>query len=248
MLDPSNWYLTLPTGHKGDPDTVALPKLADHSCTVFHLNDAKDGIVFTANAGGVTTSGSSYPRSELREMTGSKLGELVQHPGHPHADRAPGRDRPPRGQARRRHRPDPRRQRRRAGGPPRGQQADRAVQRRQDRRHARPELHARHRRTTSRSPPPAAGSGSTTTARRSSTSRSGARAGTSSPAATCSPTPARATSRAPSAPSSSTGSPSGTAHDRYEGGGSSGRVSGADPKAGRAPLADRHEPTGPAEP
>ena len=73
MLDPSDWYLTLPTGHKGDPDTVAMPKLADHSCTAFHLNDAKDGVVFTANAGGVTTSGSSYPRSELREMTGSKL-------------------------------------------------------------------------------------------------------------------------------------------------------------------------------
>ena len=73
VLDPSNWYLTLPTGHKGDPDTVAMPKLTDHSCTAFHLNDAKDGVVFTANAGGVTTSGSSYPRSELREMTGSKL-------------------------------------------------------------------------------------------------------------------------------------------------------------------------------
>jgi alginate lyase len=71
ILDPSDWYLTLPTGHKGDPDTVEMPKLAGFSCSAFHLNDAKDGVVFTANAGGVTTSGSSYPRSELREMDGS---------------------------------------------------------------------------------------------------------------------------------------------------------------------------------
>jgi Alginate lyase len=71
ILDPSDWYLTLPTGHKGDPDTVEMPKLADFSCSAFHLNDGKDGVVFTANAGGVTTSGSSYPRSELREMDGS---------------------------------------------------------------------------------------------------------------------------------------------------------------------------------
>ena len=48
-----------------------MPKLADFSGNAFHLNDAKDGVVFTANAGGVTTSGSSYPRSELREMDGN---------------------------------------------------------------------------------------------------------------------------------------------------------------------------------
>ncbi len=136
--------------------------------------------------------------------------ELDQHPRHPHPDGAPGRDRPPQGQAGRRHRADPRRQRRRPRGPARRQQADRAVQRRQDRRHAGSPLHARH--TTA--PPRAAGSGSTTTARRSSTSPRRAPAGTSSPAATCSPTRARATRRAPSPSSSSTGWPSNTPHDQ----------------------------------
>ena len=73
VLDASDWYLTLPTGSKGKPDTVQPPALADYSSKWFHANSDKDGIVFTANAGGVTTSGSSYPRTELREMTGSKL-------------------------------------------------------------------------------------------------------------------------------------------------------------------------------
>ena len=73
VLDASDWYLTLPTGSKGKPDTVQPPKLADYSSKWFHATSDKDGIVLTANAGGVTTSGSSYPRTELREMTGSKL-------------------------------------------------------------------------------------------------------------------------------------------------------------------------------
>jgi Alginate lyase len=73
ILDTSGWYLTLPTGSKGKPDTVEPPDLAGYSSKWFHLTSGKDGVVFTANAGGVTTSGSSYPRSELREMDGSRL-------------------------------------------------------------------------------------------------------------------------------------------------------------------------------
>jgi hypothetical protein len=72
IVDTTGWYLTLPTGHKGDPDTVQPPKLAQYSSTWFHLDSTDEGLVFTANAGGVTTSGSSYPRSELREMDGAK--------------------------------------------------------------------------------------------------------------------------------------------------------------------------------
>ncbi|WP_433279455.1 polysaccharide lyase family 7 protein [Pseudonocardia xinjiangensis] len=71
LLDLSNWYLTLPTGDDGDPDQVHQPDLATFSGPWFHLDDAKDGVVFAANAGGATTSGSDYPRSELREMTGA---------------------------------------------------------------------------------------------------------------------------------------------------------------------------------
>jgi len=73
LLDLTNWKLTLPTGRPGrtnEPEEIEQPQLATFSSEFFHLNDAKDGVVFTAEVGGVTTSGSSYPRSELREMDG----------------------------------------------------------------------------------------------------------------------------------------------------------------------------------
>ena len=72
VLDLTNWYLTLPTGQPGDPDTVEQPELARYNSTWFRLNDARDGVVFTADAGGVTTKNSTYPRSELREMKGQE--------------------------------------------------------------------------------------------------------------------------------------------------------------------------------
>lgn len=70
VLDLRNWYLTLPTGRPRVPDTVEQPELATYSSTYFRLDATRDGVVFTADAGGVTTSGSDYPRSELREMNG----------------------------------------------------------------------------------------------------------------------------------------------------------------------------------
>ncbi len=72
LLDLRNWYLTLPSGVKGSPDTVEQPALATYADSWFGLDDAGDGVVFTANAGGVTTKNTSYPRSELREMNGSQ--------------------------------------------------------------------------------------------------------------------------------------------------------------------------------
>jgi hypothetical protein len=72
LIDTNDWYLTLPTGKKGSPDTIDGSKLASYHSKFFELNDQRNGIVFTANAGGVTTSGSHYPRSELREMEGEK--------------------------------------------------------------------------------------------------------------------------------------------------------------------------------
>jgi hypothetical protein len=62
-----NWYLTLPTGAQGSPDTVRMPKLATYTSAFFQLNDTRDGIIFRCWHGGVTTSGSPNPRSELRE-------------------------------------------------------------------------------------------------------------------------------------------------------------------------------------
>ncbi len=72
VLDLENWYLTLPTGAAGDPDTVHQPELATYSGPDFRLTEAKDGVVLTANAGGATTENSDYPRSELREMSGTE--------------------------------------------------------------------------------------------------------------------------------------------------------------------------------
>lgn len=73
IIDPSGWYLTLPTGHKGDPDTIDASALSSYSSNWFRMDPARDGIVLTADAGGATTSGSKYPRSELREMDGDGL-------------------------------------------------------------------------------------------------------------------------------------------------------------------------------
>jgi hypothetical protein len=75
IIDASKWYLTLPTGKEGSPDTVETEDLATYSSKWFRLNESKDGVVFTANAGGATTVNSKYPRSELREMINGKKAE-----------------------------------------------------------------------------------------------------------------------------------------------------------------------------
>jgi hypothetical protein len=69
LLNLSDWFLTLPTGVEGDPDDVHPPALASFlDSDWFRLNDTRDGVVFRANAGGVTTENSNYARSELREL------------------------------------------------------------------------------------------------------------------------------------------------------------------------------------
>jgi hypothetical protein len=73
LLDLTDWKLTLPTGQEGKPEEIVQPALSSFTDEFFRLNEARDGVVFTATAGGVTTSGSSYPRSELREMNGQEL-------------------------------------------------------------------------------------------------------------------------------------------------------------------------------
>ena len=70
VLDLANWKLTLPVGQGSSPIEVTQPELRRFSQSpYFVLNGARDGVVFHAHAGGVTTSNSGYPRSELREMT-----------------------------------------------------------------------------------------------------------------------------------------------------------------------------------
>ena len=72
VLNLTDWKLTLPVADAGSTDAreVLQPRLASFALSpYFATNPTRTGVVFQANAGGATTSGSSYPRSELREMT-----------------------------------------------------------------------------------------------------------------------------------------------------------------------------------
>jgi hypothetical protein len=70
VLDLANWKLALPvdTPHAGTPDEITQPELATFSLSPYFWASG-GGAVFRAHAGGATTKNSSYPRSELREMT-----------------------------------------------------------------------------------------------------------------------------------------------------------------------------------
>jgi len=77
ILNLTNWKITLPVDASGNqpsgnasPKEVTQPTLATYSLSPYFQNNVGNtGVIFRANTGGVTTSGSSYPRSELREMT-----------------------------------------------------------------------------------------------------------------------------------------------------------------------------------
>ncbi|GGP55190.1 polysaccharide lyase family 7 protein [Saccharothrix coeruleofusca] len=72
VLDLTNWYIGLPIGEEEDPTNVEQPELATFSIDPwFRTTPECDGVRFRAAVNGVTTSGSSNPRSELREMNGS---------------------------------------------------------------------------------------------------------------------------------------------------------------------------------
>jgi hypothetical protein len=81
VLDLRNWYLTLPTGTPGKPDTVLQPALATYSSPFFQVDPRRGGVVFTSDAGGVTTENSGYPRSELREMNGDEKAKWSNRSG-----------------------------------------------------------------------------------------------------------------------------------------------------------------------
>jgi hypothetical protein len=71
VLDLTNWKLNIPLDEDkdGKSDEIKQPKLGNYSITPwFQNNETNNGVVFRANCGGITTSGSGYPRSELREM------------------------------------------------------------------------------------------------------------------------------------------------------------------------------------
>lgn len=70
VLNLTDWKLTLPAGDDdGDPLEVKQPELTRfRDDRYFHNDEVGDGVVFRAPVSGSTTSNSSYPRSELREM------------------------------------------------------------------------------------------------------------------------------------------------------------------------------------
>lgn len=72
VLDLSNWYIGLPIGEEESPTNVEQPELDTFAVDPWFVA-APDcrSVRFRAAVDGVTTSGSSYPRSELREMSGS---------------------------------------------------------------------------------------------------------------------------------------------------------------------------------
>jgi hypothetical protein len=68
LLDLGAWKLQLPLG--SPTVEVKLPTLASYvKSPYFRANSTCTGVRFRAHTSGTTTSGSEYPRSELREMT-----------------------------------------------------------------------------------------------------------------------------------------------------------------------------------
>jgi hypothetical protein len=70
----ANWKLTLPIDADKDskPDEI-MPKVLTGFTGAPYFQASGGGLAFQAYAGGFTTKNSSYPRSELREMSGDKL-------------------------------------------------------------------------------------------------------------------------------------------------------------------------------
>jgi hypothetical protein len=71
VFDLTNWKLTLPinTGNKVNPDEIKQPQLSTYTNSdYFFTNKTGNAITLRANCGGFTTTGSNFPRSELREM------------------------------------------------------------------------------------------------------------------------------------------------------------------------------------
>jgi parallel beta-helix repeat protein len=67
VLDLRNWKITLPTGSKGHPTELSGAALAAASIPDTFWAD-NGAVHFRAPVNGVTTSGSGFPRSELREL------------------------------------------------------------------------------------------------------------------------------------------------------------------------------------
>lgn len=72
-FDLSNWKITLPVDFTGNitGTAVEVKLLTNYSSSYFYTSTVDGAMVFRAAVDGATTSGSSYARSELREMKGT---------------------------------------------------------------------------------------------------------------------------------------------------------------------------------
>ncbi|MBM1172057.1 polysaccharide lyase family 7 protein [Microvirga arabica] len=73
-FDLSNWKLTLPVDSSGGTSgtAVEVKNLIDYQHSRYFYTGSDGAMTFMASADGATTSGSSYARSELREMKGTE--------------------------------------------------------------------------------------------------------------------------------------------------------------------------------
>lgn len=69
VFDLTNWKLTIPMGEAKKATEIKQPELAKYILDPWFVVNPAGGIRFRAPVNAVTTSGSNYPRSELREMT-----------------------------------------------------------------------------------------------------------------------------------------------------------------------------------
>ena len=70
VLDLTNWKITLPIGSSRNAMEIKQPELANYTINPwFAVSQKSDAVIFRAPVNGLTTSGSDYPRSELREMS-----------------------------------------------------------------------------------------------------------------------------------------------------------------------------------
>lgn len=91
VLNLSNWKITIPFDANGKDESESgvaaetkQPELKDYTLSGYYFTNAtNDGVVFKAHAGGAHTSGSGYPRCELREMVenGTKTAKWQSNSG-----------------------------------------------------------------------------------------------------------------------------------------------------------------------
>ncbi len=80
VLDLTNWKITMPydKNDDGKADEVKPPQIATFTDPdYFYVSPAGNSVIFKAHAGGATTSGSGYPRSELRERTSDGTADIA---------------------------------------------------------------------------------------------------------------------------------------------------------------------------